>query len=123
MSKYTLPDGATTTNEVQYIREWQSTAQRIERALDVTVISSNPGFQIADKDGAVTSIPMWLVSKIIGITEARDEARMEVCKMVARTRRKAGIRGQIVGLDRVTPAEIAAERGWDCFAQQEGGGA
>lgn len=73
MSEYTLPDGSTTKNEVQYVREWQSTAHRIERALDVTVISWNPGFQIADKDGAVTSVPMWLVRKIIGITEARDE--------------------------------------------------
>ena len=59
-------------------------------------------------------------AELAAMREQRDEARREVCKMVARTRRKAGIRGQIVGLDRVTPAEIAAERGWDCYAKEGG---
>ena len=75
--EYILPNGVTTTNENQYICDWQSLAQTIERGLDVTVLASNPGFQIGDKDGAVTSIPMWLVRKIIGITEERDEARSQ----------------------------------------------
>lgn len=101
MSEYTLPDGSTTTNDEQYIREWQSTAQRIERALDVTVIASNPGFQIADKDGAVTSVPMWLVRKIIGITEERDEARWEVCGFHHLTGFLAG--------------DYANSRGWNYF--------
>lgn len=63
-----------------------------------------------------------LPGAVKAMREQRDEARRELCEMVARKRRKAGVRGQIVGLDRVTGEEIAAERGWDCFAQ-EGGGA
>lgn len=47
------------------------------------------------------------------VIEQRDEARREVCEMIARKRRKTGIRGQTVGLDRVTPAEIAKEKGWE----------
>lgn len=112
MSEYTLPDGATTTNEEQYVREWQSTAHRIERALDVTVISSNPGFQIADKDGAVTSVPIWLVRKIIGITEQRDEAQEEVCRMVSDADQSSNPE---------SAKEVAERRGWHCF--KEGGGA
>ena len=123
MSEYTLPDGATTTNEEQYVREWQSTAQRIERALDVTVISSNPGFQIADKDGAVTSVPIWLVRKIIGITEERDEAQRDACVNMAMLRlRDMYGNGFVTREDALQMAkQIAVLRGWDCFKQ--GGGA
>jgi hypothetical protein len=113
VSGYTLPDGSTTTNDVQYVREWQSIAHRIERALGVTVISSNPGFQIADKDGAVTSVPMWLVRKIIGITKERDEAQRLHCVEITR---------ESMNPKRFTPEWAAKQLGWDCFAQ-EGGGA
>jgi hypothetical protein len=60
--------------------------------------------------------------ELAAMREQRDEARRELCEMIARTRRKTGIRGQIVGLDRVTPAEIAVERGWEGLFK-EGGGA
>lgn len=64
-----------------------------------------------------------LRAELAAAIKQRDEAQKEVCEMIARTRRKTGIRGQIVGLDRVTPAEIAVERGWDCFGEKQGGGA
>lgn len=108
--EYILPNGVTTTNENQYICDWQSLAQTIERGLDVTVLASNPGFQIGDKDGAVTSIPMWLVRKIIGITEERDEAQQEVCELVAESEEAS------TGFT-CTAKQIAARRGWDCFNQ------
>lgn len=56
-----------------------------------------------------------LRSHLAAMQKQRDEARREVCDMVARTRRKMGVRGQIVGMDRVAGEEVAAERGWNCY--------
>jgi hypothetical protein len=69
-----------------------------------------------------------LERELAAAIKQRDEARREVCEMIARTRRKMGISGQTVGIDRVTPAEIAIERGWHRFKRgwhrfKEGGGA
>lgn len=56
-----------------------------------------------------------LRAELAAAIKQRDEARREVCNEIAR------IRAAIEGV--FDPKRVAINRGWDCFAQKEGGGA
>lgn len=57
-----------------------------------------------------------LRAELAAMREQRDEARREWCYMESCVRNE-------YGMEPTDEPSIAAERGWDCFAQQEGGGA
>ena len=57
-----------------------------------------------------------LSAELAAMRQQRDEARMDLCYAEAVARCE-------IGHEVPCPEAIAAERGWDCFAQKEGGGA
>lgn len=65
-----------------------------------------------------------LPDAVKAMRQQRDEARREVCSFEAIDRwHKANPNGLSPCAVFRIAREIAAERGWQCFAQQEGGGA
>ena len=66
---------------------------------------------------ASTAESIDLFKQLVAMREQRDEARREACLWAL----PQGVVWNEAMIARGTV--IAAERGWDCFAQQEGGGA
>ena len=66
-----------------------------------------------------------LRAELAAVQKQRDEARREVCKLAAINRLSLQKHLQIVSPDHIREIarQIAAERGWDCFAEKEWGGA
>lgn len=73
----------------------------------IALIREAGGFTREDLDA--------LPGAVKAMREQRDEARREWCYMESCVRNEYGIEPAYM-------PSIAAERGWDCFAQQEGGG-
>ena len=66
-----------------------------------------------------------LLAELAKVRQQRDEARRDACAFEAINRwNEAHPKGIMspCAVERIS-REIAVERGWDCFAQQEGGGA
>ena len=57
-----------------------------------------------------------LLAELAKVRQQRDEAQQEVCELVAASDEAS------TGFT-TTAKQIASERGWDCFAAEEGGGA
>jgi hypothetical protein len=72
MSSYRLPDGKITSDVDAWSKTWEDLSLKVEKALDVSVTAFDPGMQIRPNDsqlGGSCTIPMWLVQRIVKVTE------------------------------------------------------
>ncbi len=63
--QHRLPNGAFTTSDARYAREWGAIAKRLERKYPVVVIGYDPWFLLQPKDGGNGfDIPTWFAIEI-----------------------------------------------------------
>jgi hypothetical protein len=77
-----LPSNELTNDSERYCAEWRAIADKLESALDCTVIAFDPGFLLCPLEGRSTcNIPMWVARKVIGLSESTDDvvAAVESC--------------------------------------------
>jgi hypothetical protein len=72
MSYYRLPNQKSTTDIDEFTKAWDALVLPLATALNVTVISFDPGICVVDKErvaGPSVTLPVWLVERIIKLKE------------------------------------------------------
>ena len=93
---------------VQRLRDWADTICTLNNHVPL----SSKAKMAIDAADEIDRLRAELAAAI----KQRDEARLEWCYMESYVRNECG-------MEPTDLPSIAAERGWDCFAEKEGGGA